>query len=565
MRLPKIFHTSIVDVHKAAFWLAFFGILADILGLMRDRLLAGIFGAGRTLDIYYAAFRVPDFLYTLMLFFTASTAIIPIFLQKYNNSKEESEKLLGSIILFFILVLGVLGTISFIMMPYLTKFLLPGFSSADQATAIILSRILLLSPLLLGFSNILSSVTQSFRRFFVYALSPVFYNVGIIVGILFLYQKFGLAGLAWGTALGAFLHMFIQFPSILQLKISPKITNLFNQDLKKVIALSLPRTMGLTMIQIVTSIFTGIASTLSLGSISIFNLASNLQNIPITVIGLSYSVAAFPSLADFSLSRAKDHFKEHFTGAFRHIIFWTVPFSVLFLVLRAQIVRVILGTGNFNWNDTRLTAASLFLLSLAIIFQSLFMLLIRAFYAEGKAWKPLLFNFFSMILSIAGAFIFVSELSSSHGLGIILARMLRISDIPDIRVLALPFGILIGSVVNFFLLFFSFKKIFGWFPTHGSERTISEIFLGSFAGGAASYIALGAFSILFNLHKFSGIFLQGFLAGLIGVFITGIALKILGNREFSEIYLNLKNVFRKKDILASISESGPISEPEKLP
>ncbi len=535
------------------------------MGLARDRLLAGIFGATRTLDIYYAAFRVPDFLYTLMLFFTASTAIIPIFLQKYNSSREEAEELFGSIILFFILVLGLLAGAAFIFMPALTRLLLPGFSPEDQSTATILSRILLFSPLLLGFSNILSSITQSFRRFFVYALSPVFYNVGIIVGILFLYQKFGLAGLAWGTALGAFLHMLIQLPSILQLKIFPKISNLFSRDLKKVIMLSLPRTMGLTMTQITTSIFTGIASTLSLGSISIFNLASNLENIPITIIGLSYSVAAFPNLADFSLSQAKDRFKEHFIGAFRHIIFWTVPFSVLFLVLRAQIVRVILGTGNFNWNDTRLTAASLFLLSLAIIFQSLFMLLIRAFYAEGEAWKPLLFNIFSMALSIAGAFIFVSELSSLHNLGIVLSKMLRISDIPDIRVLALPLGIFIGSAINFFLLFFSFKKIFGWFPTHGSERTISEIFLGSFAGGAASYLALGTFSFLLNLHKFSGVFLQGFLAGLSGIVITGLALKILGNKEFSEVYLNLKNIFTKKNVLSSIAESGPMPEPEKLP
>src|SRR3989344_1750112 len=159
MKFTKIFHADLENIHHAALWLGFFGISADILGLFRDRFLAGMFGASRSLDIYYAAFRVPDFIYTFMLLFTASTAIIPIFLDK------------------------------------------------DLAQTAFLARIMLLSPIFLGLSNIFSSVTQAFRRFFVYGLAPVFYNVGVILGITVFYRFMGLAGLAWGVVLGAFLHM----------------------------------------------------------------------------------------------------------------------------------------------------------------------------------------------------------------------------------------------------------------------------------------------------------------------------------------------------------------------
>src|SRR3989338_3530569 len=199
MKLPKIFHADLSDVHHAAFWLVFFGILADILGLFRDRLLAGTFGASRELDIYYAAFRVPDFLYTILLLFTASTAIIPIFLKNFNEDKEKAAELLGSIIIYFSFALLVLSAVAFFFMPEFVKFSLPGFSEEDLGRTTLLSRILLLSPIFLGFSNI-----------------------GIILGISVFYNFFGLPGLAWGVALGALLHMALQIPSLRNVGVLPK-------------------------------------------------------------------------------------------------------------------------------------------------------------------------------------------------------------------------------------------------------------------------------------------------------------------------------------------------------
>ena len=564
MKFPRIFHADLDNIHHAAFWLAFFGIAADVLGLVRDRLLAGTFGASRELDIYYAAFRVPDFIYTFMLLFTASTAIIPVFLKKYGEKKEAAEELLGSAILFFSFAVLVLSAFAFFLMPMLARLSLPGFSKEDIASTVLLSRILLLSPVFLGLSNILSSVTQSFRRFFVYGLAPVFYNVGVILGIGVFYRFGGLGGLAWGVAFGAFLHMAVQAPSVRGLKIFPAFGKFWSEDLKRVAALSLPRTLGLGITQITTLILTGIASFFSQGSIAVFNLALNLEYIPVTVVGLSYSVAAFPNLVAFSIKKAKNEFSEHFSAALRHIIFWTVPSAVLILVLRAQIVRVILGSGAFTWSDTRLTAAALSILSLAIIFQSLFMLFVRTFYAEGESWKPLIINIVSSLLTVGAAFWVAQHLSQTKGAGLayFVGWVLRISDIADIRIMALPLGIFVGSVFNLVFLFFSFRMVFGWSPMKGVWRTAAEsLFVGA-VGGLITYWGLNIFSRVFDLHTFIGVFLQGLLAGLLGIGAILAALWILGSRELFEIKKGARGLFSEKE--KGREDMVPAPEPEKL-
>lgn len=556
LRVLRIFHKDLADIHHAAFWLGFFSIISGILGLFRDRMLAGMFGASRTLDIYYSAFRVPDFIYTLMLFLTSATAIIPIFLHKLHNRERDAENFCGTVILFFSSAVAVISMIMFFFMPKISEFLFPGFSGEEIGLSIALSRIILLSPIFLGLSNIFSGITQSFKRFFAYALSPVFYNLGIIFGILFFFPVFGAYGLAYGVALGAFLHMAVQIPSLVGIGFNLKFGTISFKEIKNVIAHSIPRTIGLAVNQISILVFTAFASTLSMGSISVFNLSQNLGYLPTTIIGLSYSVAAFPALASLSLKKERIGFEEHFSSAFRHIIFWTIPFSALFLILRAQIVRVILGSGAFSWQDTRLTAASLFLFSLAIAFQSLFLLLIRAFYAEGETKKPILINIISATLGILLMFWFSNLLSPESYFAGIFSLLLDISDIADIRVLALPLGILAGSVLNLLFLFLAFKSVFGWFPVKKSQKSILQIIFAGFLGGLVAYAGLNIFSLVFNLNTFMGIFLQGLISCILGILTIATVFYALGNREFFEVVSSLKSAVFKTTV--------PAPEPEKL-
>ncbi len=557
LRVLNIFRRDLANIHHAAFWLGSFAIISGILGLLRDRMLAGMFGASRALDIYYSAFRAPDFIYTLMLFLTSATAVIPIFLQKSEKSEKEAENFFGTVVLFFSSAVALLSITAFFLMPVISDFLFPGFSAGERELSSALSRIMLLSPVFLGLSNIFSGITQSFKRFFAYALSPVFYNLGIIFGILFFFPVFGIRGLAYGVSLGAFLHMAVQIPSLVGAGFDLRFGRISFAEIKNVVAHSLPRTIGLAVNQISTLVFTAFASTMALGSIAVFNLSQNLGYLPTTIIGLSYSVAAFPALASMSLKKERAGFEEHFSSAFRHIVFWTVPFSALFLILRAQIVRVILGSGAFSWQDTRLTAASLFLLSLAIVFQSLFLLLVRAFYAEGETKKPLLINIVSAVFGILAMFWFSNMLVPENVFARAFASVLDISDISDIRVLALPLGILAGSVFNLFFLFWAFKAVFGWFPIKKSQKSILEIIFAGFLGGLAAYAGLNIFSLVFDLNTFLGVFLQGAVSGVFGILAVASVLYSVKNREFFEVVASLKGAILKTPV--------PAPEPEKLP
>jgi len=242
----------------------------------------------------------------------------------------------------------------YILMPKLSGFVVPGLGAEAQAELVVLSRIMLLSPILLGLSGLFASITQSLRRFFVYALSPVFYNVGIIIGIVFFYPFWGLPGLAFGVVLGALFHVLIQVPVLVRHKFFPRFSfDIDFREIKNVIYLSFPRTLTLSAHHFTLLILIALASFMTEGSIAIFNLSFNLQSIPLSIIGVSYSIAAFPTLARLYSNGERDAFVHQVATATRHIIFWSLPILALFVVLRAQIVRSIFGTGEFDWADTR--------------------------------------------------------------------------------------------------------------------------------------------------------------------------------------------------------------------
>ncbi len=559
MVLPKIFYSKLANIHQAAFWLAFFSVVSAFLGLFRDRMFAAQFGASRELDIYYAAFRAPDMIYTATLFFAASTVIIPVFLDAYRKDKSTAEELFGALFSLFCVVVVFLSVTAFALMPRIIGLLLPGFSPSEQVIAVSMSRIMLFSPFFLGLSNIFSSITQAFQRFFVYALSAVFYNLGILIGIFFFLPRLGIIGLAWGVALGAVFHVGIQTPTLLSLDLRPRFRILWDHRMRRIVMLSLPRSIGLTTTQIVISVITGIASTLRVGSIAIFNFATNLQSIPVTLIGFSYSVAAFPSLTEAAAHKDKSNFQKYFSLAFRHIIFWTIPFTVLLLVLRAQIVRVVLGSGQFNWSDTRLTAASLFLLSLTIVFQSLIMLLVRALYADNETIRPVVINVLTAFVSVGAVFWFIRLL----GNGSLAEQVLRwlmhlpVDTVPDIRMLSLSLGVVAGGFVNLIFLFFTFRAVFGWYPTRGSEGTIIRSVLASICGGLIAYWILAVGAKVFDIHTFLGIFAQGFFAGICGILSICGVLWVLKSEELVELYEGMRKLLWKDRIATP--------EPEHLP
>src|SRR3989344_4181169 len=298
-RFLNLIHREIRGLHEAAYLLGTFAILSQVLALIRDRLLAHSFGASTTLDVYYAAFRIPDVLFVGVASLVSLYVLIPFLAENAAHSELEEKRFLNEVFSGFTVFIVGVSAVTFVFTPFLTALFFPGLSAGALSHDLVnLTRLLLLQPILLGLSSLFGSVTQTRGRFMLYAFSPLFYNVGIIAGILFFYGPFGLLGLGMGVVLGAFLHLAIQLPFIMQSGFFPRLIFRINfPELKKVILLSLPRTLSLSANQIALLFLVMFASFLTEGSITIFNFSFNLQSVPLSIIAVSYSVAAFPTLA----------------------------------------------------------------------------------------------------------------------------------------------------------------------------------------------------------------------------------------------------------------------------
>lgn len=563
-RLLKMFNREWSGLHEAAFLLAGTAFFSQALGLVRDRLLAHQFGAGVELDVYYAAFRIPDLIYASIASFVAVTVLIPFLLERVEDGEKKGGKVgeiagakqfINSIFTSFVLLMTLVSAAVYFLVPIWGHHIVPGFSESAYDQYVLLTRILLLSPFLLGISNLFGSVTQSLRRFFVFAAGPILYNLGIIFGIIFLLPKYGLVGVVCGVVLGAFLHLLIQLPVLIGEHIVPRFTLAIDwRDVKRVVMLSVPRTIALSAMQIATIILVQFASTIEVGSIAVFTLAMNLQSIPLSIVGMSYSVAAFPTLAKLWTGGNKEKFAQQIVIASRHIMFWSFPAIVMFIVLRAQIVRSILGTGAFDWTATRLTAAALALFAISVVAQNLVLLYTRAFYAMGKTKLPLWANVFGGVVIVVFS-AFLLSLYDSHPVFRYFAEtLLRVENIRGTKILMLPLGYSLGMILNVIILLFILRNSFSDLFVQ-----IKKAFIHSFSAsvllGFVAYHSLQVFALIFNLDTFLGIFLQGLLSGLIGLLAWVFLLHLMENEEMREIWTSLHHKFWKRAPIATEVES----------
>jgi putative peptidoglycan lipid II flippase len=393
------------------------------------------------------------------------------------------------------------------------------------------------------------SYVQVFQKFFIYALSPILYNFGIIVGIVFFYDILGTAGLAWGVVLGAVLHLLITIPVVLKQDIFPKFV--WNPDWKiimQVLTLSLPRTIALTGNQVSILVMLAFAAIMTTGSIAIFTFAFNLQSIPLSIIGASYSMAAFPTLAKLFAKGETKIFVEYIVKAARHIIFWSIPITVLFIVLRAQIVRTILGTGKFSWEDTRLVSAALALFVISAVAQSLILLFVRGYYSTGETIKPLFFSIASIFVTISSVFGLYFLYNSSPTFVYFMESIMRVSSGPSSIVLILPIAFSIGQILNLVLLWASFDKQFSCFSDI-LWRSIFHATASSLIMGYVTYQMLRVFDDVFDVNTTLGIFSQGFFSGIVGIVVGVLVLVIIGNDEIKTVGKTLHSRFWKAKVV----------------
>lgn len=560
----KIINSEAKTITSAAIIIGALSLVSRFLGIFRDRVLAAQFGAGDILDAYYAAFRLPDLVYNLLILGAISAGVIPVFtalLEKKADNKKEAWHLINSILnIAFVAIISICAVL-FLISPYLMPLITPGFPADKMAVVVKLSRIMFLSPIFLGLSAILSSVLQAHKRFFIYSLAPIFYNVGIIIGALYFVDYWGVEGLAWGVVLGSLLHMLVQLPATFFTGYRYKLVfGLKNKNVRKIGRLMIPRTLTLIINQLNFLITTIFASTLMVGSLAIYNLANNLQSFPLGIFGVSFAVAALPVLSSLAASKKTDDFVATISSTFRQILFFTVPVSILLYVLRAQVVRVILGSGAFSWIDTRLTAAVLAIFALSLFAQGALPLIIRGFYALHNTKTPFFIGLLDLAVNLSSLFFFAWVFSFDNWFSFFVVAILKVPDLwhmTDLRVLSMPLAVSVSAVFNLFVLMLALRKHIGRLDGRKIIDSSMRIIFSSLGAGLFTYGSLQLSAMFIATETFRGIFLQGLISGSVGLLGYGFLGYWLNMEEMSIFISSLhKKLFKNIKVIEDTSQEG---------
>lgn len=449
-KIVSIFNKDTKNVHRAALLLGAFSLFSQFLGLLRDRLLAGNLGPSASLDVYYAAFKLPDFLYASFASLFSMTVLIPFITKILSNDEDEEKsarlnRFLSSVLSVYLYGMAALCAVCFILMPYLAHFLVPGFNTSDTILFVQISRVLLLSPFFLGLSNLLGTFAQIEKKFFAFALSPVLYNIGILLGIVFLLPHFGILGIVMGVVVGAILHFFTHYAPLKSIGIETKIVRgvHINKPLvREVVLLSIPRTIGLSLNSVSFIIISAWASLLSVGTVSLFQFSYNIQTTPLMIIGISYAVASFPTLSAMFTEKRFDEFKQLINKTVRTILLLSLPLCLGAIVLGKFAIKILLGGGRFSAEYIHITYISLIIFSVSFAAQSLILVLVRGFYAMGETKTPLKINIFALFLMPLAIYAF---LHFGHFQG-------------QNQVFALVAAYSLVQIINALLLYRAFKK-----------------------------------------------------------------------------------------------------------
>ncbi len=517
-RLEQNFHLG-----RATVIIAVLTLLSRMTGFLRDLLLAKNLGLSSQTDIYFAAFRVPDFIYNLLILGTLSAAFIPIFTKYYLKDKREAWEIANSVFNIALVGVGFISLIVFVFAYPLTKLIAPGFTAEQTMETANLTRILLLSPIIFTASSVFSSTLLSFKKFIWVNTAPLLYNLGILIGIVILLPVYGLKGLAFGVIIGAVLHALIQLPQLIQLgwKWRP-IWGWHLKGVRQIVKLFIPRVLGLDISYINLIIVTIIGSTLATGTIAAYNFASNIQTVPLGIFAISTALAVFPLLSEQHAKKQLNAFISTFNRAFVRIAYLILPMSVLLLLLRAYIVRLLLGYGKCDWTCTITTLDTLGILSISLIFQSLIPLLSRAFYARQNTKTPVIIGLVAMAINASLSYYL------SLGLGITGVAM----------------GFVIASAFQLIMLLIYLHRniqadIKDLQIIRESDYYIvlntSKILLACLITGVITYGFLNLLDNVFDNHTIIGIFLQAGISTIIGSSIYLVITAALGLPDAAKI------------------------------
>ena len=513
-------------------------MLSKVLGLVRDRLLAHVFSPDK-IDIFWAAFRLPDFIFQIIILGALSVAFIPVFTEHLENKGKEDAFEVASAVLNVSLAIFIFITILIYIFaqPIIANLIAPGFTPDKQLQVVALTRIILFGQVILVLGSFFIGISQSFQRFIIPSLSPVFYNLGIILGIVFLSKYFGIAGAAYGVVLGAFLHAAIQIPLVwsmgFRFKFPPRF---FNSGVKEIMQLMSIRTIGLAAEQINETVGVALATLVSIGSVTYLTFAAHLQVVPIGLFGATLAQAALPVLSSEKVRGKIEEFKVTILTTLHQILFLTLPASAILIVIRIPVVRLVFGASQFNWEATVLTGATLAFLSVGLAAQAISLLLVRGFYALKDTKTPVIVSIVVVILNIILSVYFISVLK--------------------LGVWSIGLAGSIAAIVSAVLLFWTLHFKVGKFDINMVLAPLIKMIMATIIMGAALYIPIKLLdAVIFDTTKTINLLVLTGLSSIFALAVYVIVVRFLKVRELDTYVELIKRLgrfqikFKSKEIL----------------
>lgn len=377
-------------------------LASRLLGWIRLLVIGSQFGASRELDAYFAAFRIPDAIFQLVVAGALSAALIPVFAgYRARGQDREAWQLASSVINLVLIALAGLSLAMAILAPVLVPIVAPGFDAPTTELTIRMTRVMLISPVLIGMGAVVTGILNSYQQFTVPAIAPLLYNVAIIAAAIFLAPIMGVEGLAVGVAIGSLAHLLVQVPNLARVGQRYDLTiGLGHPGVRRVAWLMGPRTLGLAAGQLNFLVSTVLASGLPEGSLTAYNYAFQLSQIPVGVVGVSIAVALFPTLSqDAALGRI-GQIRRQVATAIRVLLFVAAPVMAIMIVLREPLTDVFYQYGAFSESASERTASALLFFAIGLGGHIVVHVLARTFYAMQDTRTPVTWAIVAVAINV---------------------------------------------------------------------------------------------------------------------------------------------------------------------
>lgn len=424
------------SILSAAAVIMFATLVSALLGFIRTRLLIQYFFADKSvLDIFWAAFRIPDTIFQILIVGALSSAFIPVFSRYLEHEKREEASIIASSMINSVVGVMLIFTVAILIWAEPLCRLVAGGFNADQIVQMArLTRIMAGAQILFGFSSFMTGIIQSHKRFLIPAFAPSLYNIGIILGTVLFSHSFGIMGPAFGVVIGALLHLLVQFPLAIKLGFSYKLRIHKHPAIKEMTRLMLPRMITLSLSQIEQTTLIAFSSWLGSGTVTIMTIAQQLTNLPIRLIGVTIGQASLPFFAKETAKNNLQGLAKMVNDSILQMLYLALPSSVIILILRIPLVRLAYGAGSFPWAETVLTGKLVAMFALAIAAGSLSHIIIRVFYALHDTKTPFIINLISTTINVGLSYYFLFVIKT----GIVgMAFAITLADILETTILTI--------------------------------------------------------------------------------------------------------------------------------